>query len=83
MSNLTNEVIYIDGIPKGKGTKAVKFTHYHGRFKKAENVNSNPKEYDKVIYLGHCAMDGDMFAAQHTTHNVIDIFSGKLNSGKY
>lgn len=36
---------------------------------------------DKVIYLGKCALDGDMFAAYY--RNRITIYKGHLNSGKY
>lgn len=35
----------------------------------------------KIVYLGHCAEDGDMFAVYHCGY--IMIFKGELNSGKY
>lgn len=36
----------------------------------------------KIVYLGFCRQDGDMFSL-HTCDNYIMIFKGELNSGCY
>lgn len=36
---------------------------------------------DKIVYLGHCKEDGDMFALYRNGY--IHFYKGMLNSGKY
>jgi hypothetical protein len=62
--------------------KPIVFTHYKGR-KGWEQVNpyAKPKVFNKIVYLGKCEEDGDMFATYH--RNYISIYKGHLNSGKY
>lgn len=43
--------------------------------------HSDIKEYDKIVYLGRCDVDGDLFAGY--SYDIIDLFKGNLNSGKY
>jgi hypothetical protein len=45
------------------------------------DVDVEPNDYDRVVYLGKCSTDGDMFAAY--TDMAILIFKGHLNSGRY
>lgn len=78
---LTKSVVFIDDKIKGEGEEPVVFTHYYAKLKKVARNDCSPNEYDKVIYLGRCSFDGDMFAAYGD--NIIDIFGGNLNSGKY
>lgn len=37
--------------------------------------------FDKLVYLGHCQYDGDMFAGYNGRE--IAIYKGHLNSGKF
>lgn len=75
-----NEVIRIDK-PQQTDEKPVEFTHCLGD-EGWTSYNSHPSDYDKVVYLGQCKYDGDMFAA-YTNAGRIDIFKGHLNSGRY
>lgn len=77
------QVIYIK--EEGLATeKPIEFTHFaetirDNGWKKTDYQASN---YEKVVYLGKCDRDGDMFAA-YCRLGYIAIFKGHLNSGKY
>ena len=62
--------------------RPVEFTHYldgnSGWLKKSE-IDQGA---EKVVYLGRCGFDGDMFAVYYD-NGAISIFKGHLNSGKY
>lgn len=75
------EVIRIQDEPK-KDEKPIEFTHVLSDTKGWRKDNVNPNDYDKTVYLGRCATDGDMFAAYYSGGTII-IFKGHLNSGKY
>lgn len=73
------EVIRID--KKEENEKPVEFTHWldnRDGWSKTMNV---PSIFDKVVYLGDCIYDGDMFACYRGGE--INIYKGHLNSGKY
>lgn len=74
------EVIKITD-PTEKSDKKVKFTHELFGELGWRKTKYKPNESEKVVYLGECLEDGDMFAAY--IHNTICIFKGHLNSGKY
>lgn len=86
MKNMKNEVIRIPGIEDNNEEKPLELTHIvsssiihadtWGEFDR-----SDIKEYDKIVYLGHCKVDGDLFAGY--SDGIIDLFRGNLNSGKY
>ena len=63
--------------------KPIEFTHYKGDngWIKSSSLRSKPREFDKIVYLGKCSQDGDMFAAYD--EDFISIYKGHLNSGKY
>jgi hypothetical protein len=61
--------------------KPIEFTHYKGESWEQVNSHVKPKDFDKIVYLGKCDHDGDMFAAYHRGY--ISIYRGHLNSGKY
>lgn len=44
-------------------------------------VDAEYLKYDRIVYLGECIGDGDMFAAY--SDGLILIYKGHLNSGKY
>ena len=74
------EVIRIPELTESKEEcKPIKYTHRYFKdgFKKTSDHPSG-----KVIYLGRCEIDGDMFA-EHTEGGEILIYTGHLNSGKY
>ena len=71
------KVIYID-IPQKEEKKKVQFTHYMTDTGWIED-KCIPNGA-KLIYLGKCSIDGDMFASITAT---IDIYKGHLNSGEY
>lgn len=72
-------VIYIDKQEKAE-EKPVEFTDYIGEGGN-EIPLSKPNEFEKVVYLGKCISDGDIFAAYK--NGFISIYKGHLNSGKY
>lgn len=39
------------------------------------NATCNPEEFLKVLYLGRCKADGDIFAAYHENGNIM-VYSG-------
>ena len=75
------QVIRIGEEPKEeKELKPIEFTHYFsdsGR-KKAEN---KPNYFNKIVYLGKCDSDGELFAAY--INDFITIYKGHLNDGVY
>lgn len=73
------EVIYID--PQIKEEKPVEFTHYFEEGKGWAVAIIRPSEYEKIVYLGNCMFNGDMFAVYVDGH--IAIYKGHLNSGRY
>lgn len=76
---MEKQVIYID---KPETTeKPIEFTYWLSK-RGHEETESTPADYEKVVYLGKCHIDGDMFAA-YTREGGIAIFSGHLNSGRY
>jgi len=65
-----------------KSDKPVEFTHdLYGKDSRWGRTIDTPNDYDKVVYLGFCDIDGDMFAAYDG--GCIEIFKGNLNSGEY
>lgn len=74
------EVIRIDE-SKQETEKPVEFTHFLSSSNNWLTTNSIPSEFEKVVYLGSCKFDGDMFAAY--VSGTIGIYKGRLNSGKY
>ena len=77
---MNNEVIRIYGI-KNEEEKPVEFEKMLGLTGKVE-TNDKPTDYARVVYLGKCQIDGDMFAA-YGKEGTIEIFIGNLKSGKY
>jgi hypothetical protein len=63
--------------------KPIEFTHYKGinGWIKSSSLRYKPMELDRVVYLGKCDEDGDMFASYYG--GFISIYKGHLNSGKY
>lgn len=61
----------------GKAKKEKKQTVFKQAMTNAgwDKSNLNPEDYEKVLYLGRCALDGDMFAATDSD-SCIDIFKG-------
>ena len=61
--------------------KPVEFTDVLNGDAGWDRATCDPKESERVLYLGRCAIDGDMFAAYF--EGTIDIYKGHLNSVKY
>ena len=61
--------------------KTVEFTHYLHGTKGWCKSSACPEDYNRVVYLGMCHSDGDMFACY--LEKTIIIQKGHLNSGKY
>lgn len=62
--------------------KPVEFTHLLDNAHGWIDISYTARAFEKVVYLGKCTMDGDMFAAYHD-EGIISIYKGHLNSGKY
>jgi len=75
------QVIFINEQNK-QDEKPLEFTHRLTRLQGWANVLYYPSDYEKVVYLGKCSYDGDMFAAYAKNGEII-IYKGHLNSGKY
>ena len=75
------EVIRIGEVVQ-ESEKAVEFTHYQSGTKGWCESITQPSKFNKVVFLGECCYDGDMFAA-YSTSGAITIYKGHLNSGKY
>jgi len=79
------KVIFIDEQKKEK-SKPVEFTHKLYFDDGWNQTEMNPDDYTKVVYLGKCNVNGDMFSAYKDTDSYagqIRIFKGHLNSGTY
>ena len=74
------QVIYINQ-PEQKEEKPVEFTHILSVSDGWEKSFLNPNDFDKIVYLGKCVIDGDMFATY--VKGSIGIHKGHINSGKY
>lgn len=75
------QVLLVSDLEKAE-KKPVEFTHYlnpHGRG--WEPTIAKPNDFPKVVYLGYCNEDGDMFAT--LGDGFIRIFKGHLNDGVY
>lgn len=78
------QVIFVPQLEKEPTEKPIELTN-----RKMNGWNSVSSHYEKqylkqatkVVYLGRCEQDGDMFALY--INKFIMIFKGKLNSGKY
>ena len=57
------------------GTRKTVFTHYFDA-KGKQLVDLGTEHYDRIVYLGWCGEDGDMFAAYNG--DVIDTLYGTL-----
>jgi hypothetical protein len=75
------EVIYIND-PK-KNEDRLSITHCFNGTKGWVQYTPISLNYDKIVYLGKCSIDGDMFAAYPNNEPTIIILRGHLNSGKY
>ena len=78
-NTMKNEVIYIE--KRERNEKPVEFTHYLDSKDGWVETSVTPKGYERVVYLGKCENEGDMFAAYD--NGIIEILKGHLNSGKY
>lgn len=65
---------FIDCSEEPKEVKETVFTHYLDEKHGWRETDDSPKAYEKVIYLGKCRQDGDMFSAY--SHGSIVIFKG-------
>jgi len=75
------KVIFINEPEKSEG-KGVEFTHCKDGVKGWVKAISKPNNYGKVVYLGKCERDGDVFAAYNIIGNIL-IYKGHLNNGTY
>lgn len=64
-----------------KALKPIEFTYAVESDKGWVKANPLLSDYRKIVYLGKCNVDGDMFAAY--LGNTIAIFKGHLNDGVY
>ena len=74
------EVIRIDNKVK-EDDKPVEFTHHLSGDGGWQVNKRSPNEFTKIVYLGCCEVDGDMFSSSDS--DCIQIYKGHLNSGKY
>ena len=74
-------VIMIGEEPQ-KESKGVEFTYYLREDIGYESTCDYPSKFDKIVYLGKCTTDGDMFAA-YSKGGSIFIYKGHLNDGTY
>jgi len=82
---MSRKVIMVpDNEPKVKENR-IKFTHYLGEsgWRTISNVEETHilSEANKIVYLGNCKKDGDMFIVYK--HGFISTYKGFLNSGTY
>jgi hypothetical protein len=64
-----------------ESSKPVEFTHFKNELDGWSSITRTPKEFKKVVYLGHDETDGCLFAAYEEGN--IYIYKGHLNSGTY
>jgi len=80
------KVIFIEQ-PKEETKKPVEFTHQLSTSDGWVKSQIDTSICDKIVYLGKCATDGDMFAVNiyliENGHSNIHIYKGHLNSGEY
>jgi hypothetical protein len=62
--------------------KPVEFTHYQDSTRGWCQTSDDFNEINKIVFLGKCDTDGDMFAG-YMYSGLIMIYKGHLNSGKY
>lgn len=77
---MKNEVIYIEEQNKEE-EESIELTQYFHPEKGWEKAIFKPKHFDKIVYLGKCRADGDLFSAYDG--DSIYVYKGHLNSGKY
>jgi len=70
---------YITPKPKRK-VKQIELTHIQGVSGWREDLDPDLSDATRLVYLGYCAQDGDMFAVYEDRH--INIYKGHLNNGK-
>jgi hypothetical protein len=75
------EVIRIGEVVQ-ESVKPVEFTHLQVSDEGWDLSGNRPFDYNKVVFLGKCKSDGDMFACYNPS-GLIEIYKGYLNSGKY
>lgn len=75
------KVIRIDKLEDEKEDKGVEFTHYLRTDEGWKKTTDIPNLFKKLVYLGNCDEDGDMFAAYEGGY--IKIYKGHLNNGTY
>jgi hypothetical protein len=75
------EVIRIGEVVQESETP-VEFTHYQNSTEGWCKSGVDPYELNKIVFLGKCSTDGDLFAG-YSTGGAITIYKGHLNSGKY
>lgn len=63
-----------------KALKPIKFTHCLNGIKGWVNTKTDPSCCQKVVYLGMCNVDGDLFVA-YTNIGHILFYKGHLNDG--
>jgi hypothetical protein len=61
--------------------KPVEFTHYLSPSAGWMDAGWKPNAFEKIVYLGNCNIDGDLFATY--LNGTISVYKGHLNSGKY
>jgi hypothetical protein len=66
-----------------KESKGIEFTHYFNPKGWGEaTIVPQDRQIVKIVYLGKCQTDGDMFAVYFNA-NTINVFKGNLNDGTY
>jgi hypothetical protein len=76
------KVIMIGEEPKEE-SKGIEFTHCLMIDKGWKKTSSKASQFNKIVYLGKCAVDGDMFACYFKKEDTIAIYKGKLKNGTY
>lgn len=75
-------VIKVGEEPKEQtALRPIEFTYYLDTNSGWYKTDENPSSYDKIVYLGKCKTDGDMFACYASGN--ITIYKGHLNDGVY
>lgn len=76
------KVIIVGEEPKEeKALKPIEFTYYLATMGVWERTEDSPLVFDKIVYLGKCNFNGDMFASYKEGY--ITIYKGHLNDGVY
>lgn len=76
------KAILVQGAEPPKRQKEIELTHNWSTDGWDELSNKKvPKNCEKVVYLGNCSEDGDMFAVYQ--YGFILICKGRFNSGTY